>query len=122
VHPQVTPRPEGHLHLRKPPGLRLGRDALIAFYRDEALREWNRFTGAARHTRRRELEEALAEAERVHRRLLEGRTPTWAPLEARRATLNATLTITQQATEQALRQAQEGATMLQAILQATSIQ
>lgn len=85
VNPQVTPRPEGYLRISVAPGLRLGRDALFAFYRDEAKREWERFTGEARQQDRQELEEALAEAERERQEVLASREATVAPLEARYA-------------------------------------
>lgn len=57
VYPTVSPRPEGHLRIHMPPGLRVGREALLAFYRDEAAREWDRFTAAARRRERATLEE-----------------------------------------------------------------
>ena len=63
ANPAVTPRPEGYLRIGAAPGLRLGRDALLAFYQGEALREWARFTGAARQVRRQELEGELAAAQ-----------------------------------------------------------
>ena len=63
ANPAVTPRPEGYLRIGAAPGLRLGRDTLLAFYQGEARREWARFTGAARQARRRELEGELAEAQ-----------------------------------------------------------
>jgi|GEM_PF-3327514 len=87
VNPQVSPRPEGYLRISVGPGLWAGRDALLAFYVREATREWERFTSTAREARRRELEEALAEAEREAKRLADSREASWAPLAARQATL-----------------------------------
>jgi hypothetical protein len=89
VHPQVTPRPEGYLRISVPPGLRLGRETLLQFYLEEAAREWKRFTDPSREGRHRELEEALAEAEREQRRLRESRETSWGPLAARLETLQA---------------------------------
>lgn len=63
ANPAVTPRPEGYLRIGAAPGLRLGRDTLLAFYQGEALREWARFTGAARQASRQEMEGELAEAQ-----------------------------------------------------------
>jgi hypothetical protein len=87
VHPEVTPRPEGYLRIGIPPALRLGREALRAFYREEARREWDRFTAEARHQGREDLEAAVQAAEAEVARLREQRTATIPPLEARRAEL-----------------------------------
>ena len=87
VHPDVAPRPEGYLRIGIPPALRLGREALRAFYRDEARREWDRFTAEARHQGREDLETAVQAADEETARLREERAATIPPLIARRAEL-----------------------------------
>ena len=91
VNPAVTPRPEGYLRIGAAPGLRLGRDTLLAFYQGEARREWARFTGAAGEDRRRELEGELALAQAALPALrLEARAASEAraaPIDAARASL-----------------------------------
>ncbi|HVA92580.1 MAG TPA: dynamin family protein [Chloroflexota bacterium] len=91
VYPEVTPRPEGYLRIGIPPGLRLGREPLRAFYREEARREWDRFTAEARQQGREELETAVQVADDAAARLREQRAATIAPLDARRAELVVTL-------------------------------
>ncbi len=118
VHPQVTPRPEGYLRISVAPGLRVGRDALMAFYMQEAWREWRRFTGPAWQARRRELEEALAEAEREQKRLAENREASWAPLAARRAALHTEIEAGTEATTASVQRASAAAAALQSALQA----
>jgi hypothetical protein len=116
VYPQVTPRPEGHLRIRIPPGLRLGREALLDFYRAEAAREWERFTGAVRRAERQELEATLAAAEREGRLRLAEHTAAMATLEARRGELAATLAATGPAIRKALDAAIDAAEALRAAL------
>jgi hypothetical protein len=118
VHPQVMPRPEGYLRISVAPGLRIGRDALMAFYVQEAWREWRRFTGPAWQARRRELEEALAEAEREQKRLIENREASWAPLAARQATLRAEIEAGNVAASASGRRASLAAATLQSALEA----
>jgi hypothetical protein len=118
VHPQVSPRPEGYLRISVAPGLRVGRDALFAFYRGEAEREWERFTAEARAARKRELEEALAVAEREHRRLQENRETTWAPLEARRQVLTTALDASTSAANESLQRAVMAGEALRVALEA----
>jgi hypothetical protein len=117
VHPQVMPRPEGYLRISVAPGLRIGRDALLGFYMQEAWREWRRFTGPAWQARRRELEEALAEAEREHKRLTENREASWAPLSARQAALHADIEAGTAAAAASVHRASLAATSLQAALE-----
>lgn len=50
-----------------------------------------RFTSTAREARRREPEEALAEAEREAKRLVDSRETSWAPLAPRQAALREAL-------------------------------
>jgi cell division septum initiation protein DivIVA len=69
VNPGVTPRPEGYLRIRLPSGLRFSRAALLAFYRDEAAREWDRFTAEAYRRAREALEEQRLAAEQARREL-----------------------------------------------------
>ncbi len=117
VHPQVMPRPEGYLRISVAPGLRIGRDALLAFYMQEAWREWRRFTGPAWQARRRELEEALAEAEREHKRLTENREASWAPLAARQAALRADIDAGTTDASHSVQRASLAAATLQAALE-----
>ena len=117
VHPQVMPRPEGYLRISVAPGLRVGRDALLSFYMQEAWREWQRFTGPAWQARRRELEEALAEAEREHKRLIENREASWAPLAARRTALGAAIETGAVAASESVQQAALSASTLQFALE-----
>lgn len=91
VNPEVTPRPEGHLRIRIPPGLRLGRDALFAFYRDEAAREWERFTAAAFQNDQRALEEQHAAAEIAREQSRHEYSTTLATIQEQMARLRAAL-------------------------------
>lgn len=102
VNPEVMPRPEGYLRIRIPSGLRLGRDALFAFYREEASREWERFTAAARQNGRRALEERRAAAEAARAQARQEYGAALMALEAQRAQLDAALREAQAVLQDAL--------------------
>lgn len=114
--PAVMPRPEAHLRIRVPPGLRLGREALLDFYLAEATREWERFTGADRRAGRQELESALAAAEHEGRLRREAQATAIAALESRRADLACALTDAGPADRAALTEAISAAEALRAAL------
>jgi hypothetical protein len=116
VSPDVTPRPEGHLRVRTPPGLRLGREALLDFYRAEAAREWERFTGPARRAGRQALEAALEAAEREGRLRREESATASTSLEARSAELSSALAATGPAIRAALEAAISATEALRAAL------
>ncbi|HWE61607.1 MAG TPA: dynamin family protein [Chloroflexota bacterium] len=118
VHPEVTPRPEGYLRIRVPPGLRLGRDALYAFYRDEAAREWERFTAAARRGQRVALEERLAAAEAAREQVRLESDMALATLRDQQAQLRGALEETSQALRHALPRALAAAGALRTALDA----
>jgi hypothetical protein len=117
VNPEVTPRPEGYLRIRVPPGLRLGRDALFTFYRDEAAREWERFTATARQNGRRALEERRSAAEATRAQVREEYGAALATLDEQRAQLDAALREALAALERVLAPALAAAHVVTAALQ-----
>lgn len=117
VNPDVSPRPEGYLRIRVAPGLRLGRDALFAFYRDEAAREWERFTGAARQSQRWDLEMRLAAAERAREQAGPEHAEVLTALGEQRALLRDKLAATEVVLDDVLSRALAVATAVQAALQ-----
>jgi hypothetical protein len=121
VAPNVTPRPEGYLRISMAPGLRLGRDALLTFYREEARREWERFTGPARRALAQELEAALAEAEQKHSSLKEQRDAARAPLAAHHAAQQAAVAEVVAATQEAVEQAVAASERLRRVLDALEV-
>jgi hypothetical protein len=121
VAPNVTPRPEGYLRISVAPGLRLGRDALFSFYREEAWREWERFTGPARRALTQELEEALADAEQKHSSLKEDKDAARAPLAAHYAERQTAVANVVAAAQEAVERAVAATERLRKVLDALEV-